>query len=419
MRKRGWPVVIAFPLTLAASERVYPMFFPWSTALLFHDVPLLLQTADLGGTIAISVWVGFVDAALAVAWLRHSERRSLIRFGITMPAMTAVVVVAYGALRMRSVDDVTRAAPAATIGVVQGNIEHADEGAIDPLPLYRQMSRDLLARETVDLLIWPESAAGRIVREDMMSSFMASQIFGRSAFGHEQEAPMTAPILTGVIIERSNAAERGAMPSETRARFNSAVLASASGRVLGEYDKRSLVPLGEYLPHERRLPWLRRLLPAAGAFSAGSNLVALQLGDKRILPLICLEDILAERVRDDVETTEPDVLVNLTSDAWFGESRLADLHFAIARLRAVEHRRFLVHATNTGVTAVVDPNGRIVTLLPKHVRTTSVTTVHFLRGSTMYGKTGLGLAYLAAACTLAIACVRRRHRVRQSKERKV
>jgi apolipoprotein N-acyltransferase len=279
---------------------------------------------------------------------------------------------------------------------------------VDPLPVYRQASRDLLRAGKVDLLVWPETAAGRVVREDLLQSFVSSDLLGRRG---DDGSRISVPLLTGLFLERAGPDDRKGQATGPPARMNSAVLTGPTGLVLGTYDKRSLVLLGEYLPYEQALPWLRKLLPSAGTLSAGSVATVLALGDTRILPLICFEDILAERVRSDVEATEPDLLINLTSDAWFGESRLAELHLAIAQLRAVEHRRYLVHATSTGVTAVVDAAGRVVTRLPAHVRTSGLATVRSLRSSTLYDELGPWLEYLIAVGLLVLGGLRNRRLV--------
>jgi apolipoprotein N-acyltransferase len=403
-RKRGWPLLVTFPLMLAVSERLYPMFFPWSTALLFHVIPTLLQVAELGGTMAISLWVGFADAALAVAWLNRGEPRTVLRHALIIPGATFAGAVTYGLLRLPAIDAISAQANALTIGLVQGNIEGNVQRSADPLGIYRDASRDLLTKNKVDVLIWPETAAARIVREDMVSAFLSSEMFARTA--NANDTSIASPILTGLILERSEHASRNDSGPSVRRRFNSVVLASPPGRVLGSYDKRSLVPFGEYLPFEQILPGLRKVFPTASTFSAGSRARALLLGETRILPLICFEDILADQVRADVLETNPDLLVNVTSDAWFGNSRLAELHFAIARLRAVEHRRFLVRATNTGVSAVIDAGGREVARLPAHATATTVVTVRLLRQPTPYERWGGMLEGLLVAAALTALVIR-------------
>ena len=232
------------------------------------------------------------------------------------------VVVGYGLARLRAVDDAIASAPSATVGLVQGDVENDDSNAVDPLPAYREATRSLLRDKVLDLIVWPETAAARTVREDLLSSFVSGQVFGSSFGGSTPRTNRVAPILLGLILDRSESVGRGGATKHVHRYFNSAVLASPSAGVFGTYDKRSLMMLGEYLPYEDSFPWLRAALPSAGKFSAGSAATVLPLGDRRLLPLICFEDLLADRVREDVTATEPDLLVNLTSDAWFGISQI-------------------------------------------------------------------------------------------------
>src|SRR5262249_37085445 len=135
-------------------------------------------------------------------------------------------------------------------------------------------------------------------------------------------------------------------------------------------------------------PWLRDAVPSAGRLSAGASSHSFAFHGRRILVLICIEDILADRVRSDVDMSDPDLIVDLASDAWFETSNVPRLHMALARLRAIEHRRFLVHATNTGVSAIVDPTGIVVTELPASRPTSAVATVRWVRSQTAYERFG-------------------------------
>jgi apolipoprotein N-acyltransferase len=109
---------------------------------------------------------------------------------------------------------------------------------------------------------------------------------------------------------------------------------------------------------------------------------------QRILVSICYEDLLAEATREAVIQGHPDLLFNLTSDAWFDGSRIPYLHLELAKLRTIEHRRFLVHATNTGVTAVFDPAGRTAFLLPARQEASGVARVAWVSGYTPYEAMG-------------------------------
>jgi apolipoprotein N-acyltransferase len=134
------------------------------------------------------------------------------------------------------------------------------------------------------------------------------------------------------------------------------------------------------------------------------------VGDRRVAVLICFEDIEAERVRNAVEDGNPDLLVNLTSDAWFGSSRVPSLHMALSRLRAIEHRRFLVHATNTGITSVFDPNGRVFQQLPPGRVASAVVPVRWLRSRTVYEDVGKAPAYALTAVAVALCAWKRSRR---------
>ena len=104
-------------------------------------------------------------------------------------------------------------------------------------------------------------------------------------------------------------------------------------------------------------------------------------------------------MREAVNKSNPDLLVNLASDAWFGDSSVSSFHLALAKLRAIEHRRFLVRATNTGVTAVVDPVGRTVRELPPRILASTVSTVRWLHTATLYDAIGDAPWYVVAILT--------------------
>ncbi|HLK40660.1 MAG TPA: apolipoprotein N-acyltransferase, partial [Polyangiaceae bacterium] len=287
--------------------------------------------------------------------------------------------------------------------------------ATDPIEVYRAESLNLLGESPVDLLIWPETAISFPVDEGSISRVLRRDFFGDARDG-ESRARVDVPLLTGVVLERPpppshanvHAVDRdGIWREPPRTRFNSAVLATPDGRILGVYDKHDLLPFGEYVPREETFPSLRRWVPSAGRFSAGTSSAPLSLNDVRLLLMICYEDVVADHVRDAVVDGEPDLLVNLTSDAWFANSRVPALHLALAKLRSIEHRRFLVHATTTGDTAVIDATGRTVARLPQHRLASAAADVRLLRTHTLYEACGRLPAALTLAGAIALALGRR------------
>jgi apolipoprotein N-acyltransferase len=141
--------------------------------------------------------------------------------------------------------------------------------------------------------------------------------------------------------------------------FNRAYLISPSAEVLGSYDKVHLVPFGEYVPMKRFLPFVQRLVVSAGNFLPGDKIAPLKFPKAAAGVLICFESIFPELARA-MTRNGATLLVNLTNDAWYGMSSAPFQHFSMAVFRAVENRRPLVRAANTGISAFILPSGKIV-----------------------------------------------------------
>jgi apolipoprotein N-acyltransferase len=142
--------------------------------------------------------------------------------------------------------------------------------------------------------------------------------------------------------------------------FNSALLTDKRGKVLGRFDKQLLLAFGEYLPFGETFPILYEWSPHTGHFQAGASFKPLSLGERQIAVVICYEDVLPNFVNRVMSEGDPELIANLTNDAWFGDSTEPWIHLALAKLRAVEHRKFFVRSTNSGVSAFVDPAGRVI-----------------------------------------------------------
>jgi apolipoprotein N-acyltransferase len=197
--------------------------------------------------------------------------------------------------------------------------------------------------------------------------------------------------------------------------FNSAILLDADGRVSGRYDKVRLLAFGEYIPGIETFPWLRNLLPpGTGRFTAGKGPGVMTFRgpgghDWKLGPVICYEDILQGFLRG-VGQLNPDLLVNLTSDSWFGADTEPWEHLALAVFGSVELRVSMVRAVNSGVSAFIDPNGRLVQKTYaddpyRHPRAEDgvVVSVPMVPGGhTVYVAVGNLFAYLCVAAVLII-----------------
>ncbi|HOD08207.1 MAG TPA: apolipoprotein N-acyltransferase [Myxococcota bacterium] len=186
--------------------------------------------------------------------------------------------------------------------------------------------------------------------------------------------------------------------------FNSAILAAADGSVLGVYHKTRLLIFGEYLPFEKYFPFLRKLFPEAGDWTPGHGPEIFRLGDARIGVSICYEDLLAGFHRD-MFALGPNLLVNITNDAWFGKTREPWLHLQLAELRSVETRMFMARATNTGISAFVDPVGRRISHTSMDDPEILVADVGLTAERTVYMRIGDVFAWACCVFTLGLIAV--------------
>jgi apolipoprotein N-acyltransferase len=383
------PLGLGAPLTYLTVELVFPTLFPWRLAHTQNRLVTLLQSGDLAGPSLLSFAIVWTNAGL-VAAVRDRDRTAL-------PAAVAVValLLAYGHYRFGVIESVRRAAPAVRVGIVQGNIGIERKGDRSffhrNLDDYRSLSRRIAG--DVDMLVWPETVSQqplpvgiRVVRRD----------------AHPFPEP-PRPLLFGGLAYADGAGGRRL--------YNSAFVADTAGDIVDRYDKRILVPFGEYLPLADRFPWLRDLSPATGHFSAGAGTKVLAVSQGvRVGPLICYEDVIPEPARAAVQRGA-NLLVNLTNDAWYGATAEPYQHQALAVWRAVEERRDFVRSTNTGLTTAVTATGAVVAELPIFVADTAVVELRLLDGLTFYARHG-ELVPIVLAFAWVVAAVRRiaRHR---------
>jgi apolipoprotein N-acyltransferase len=240
------------------------------------------------------------------------------------------------------------------VALVQGNISQDQkwqEGfQSETLDIYHRLSEEALAEAGhLDLIIWPETAAPFYFQQP---GALRDKLLGTVE-------SLDVPLLFGSPAYR--------MEEKGFAYLNSAYLVapSAGGSVetLDRYDKLHLVPFGEYVPLKNILFFVSKLTEGVGDFSAGEGIKSLVVktpsGDMALGPLICYEGIFPNLVRQFVKGGA-DVLVNITNDAWYGRSSAPYQHLSAVAFRAVENGVYLIRAANTGITAIVDPLGRVV-----------------------------------------------------------
>ena len=184
---------------------------------------------------------------------------------------------------------------------------------------------------------------------------------------------------------------------------NSAVLLDPSGKLISQYDKIHLVPFGEYVPLRRWLTFAEKLTAEVGDFVPGSRLVVspLAVGPIKgaVSGLICYEAIFPDLVRRFVHQGA-EVLVNISNDGWYGSSAARYQHLLMARMRAIENKRYLLRATNTGITAVIRPDGQLAAQLAPDKAGVLRGSWAFQKEETFYTRHGDWFAWLASAVAL-------------------
>jgi len=327
--------------------------FPWELlGYSQYEHLRMIQIADIFGVYGVSGLIVFCNCVLAVgilAWLELPwqdwipGRKTFVRAAVAL-VIVVVGTVTYGYRRMQVIDRTAASAEHIRVAVIQGNIDQAQKW--DPrfqvltTVKYRRLSLEPAAKDA-DLIIWPETAAPFYFMDN--------------------------PVLTDMVLEGVKAAKAHFIigsPSYAEANgrmiyHNSAYLVSPQGELQGKYDKVHLVPFGEYVPMKRFLPFIDKLVAQVGDFKPGRKGHTLSWDDRRVGLLICYESIFPELARATVRNGA-DLLVNITNDAWFGRTSAAFQHFSMAVFRAVENRRCLARAANTGISGFIDANGRIL-----------------------------------------------------------
>jgi apolipoprotein N-acyltransferase len=398
---RGWPGAPAFALAFVASELLYPLLFPWYFGASVHNAPVMAQVADLGGPYLVGLVLVAANLALAELVQLRLDRgvpgrrldRRLVLVGTLVPAAAAL----YGVARIRAVDAAASAAEPIRIGIVQPNLALFDRK--NALKIHLARTRELEDRGA-GLVVWSEAGVPQAFRESSYLREVPQSITSR----------LGVPTVVGTVIHRV-AEKRG----ERGVSFNTALMADTDGKLLGRYDKQYLLAFGEYLPFGETFPSLYEMSPNSGRFSRGTSLDPLPWSGHKLAAMICYEDILPDFVNQLVAHGDPDLLVNLTNDAWFGDSTEPWIHLALAKLRAVEHRRYLVRATNSGVSAIVDPVRRVVVQSDPFKEQAILGEARFMRATTVYEVLRDYPWYLAALAIVAMGFLPRRRSQRSAR----
>jgi apolipoprotein N-acyltransferase len=364
--------------------------FPWDLlgTTQVDNIPMA-RLATVTGVYGLSFEIMVVNAAVAAAFLVGREKRNTL----LAAGLAAAVVLQTGrwiSLPTAPADHSAR--------LVQQNVPIL-EGAEWTKEYFDETLRDLAAvslnppaneRQHPDLIVWPESPA----------PFYTSDPVFREAVSHLARQAQTW-VLTGALGVR-NASQT---PEQATQLYNSAALISPGGEWVARYDKVHLVPFGEYVPFKRVFAFAGGLTKEVGDFSRGASHAPLTADGTRLGVFICYESIFPDEVRQSA-ARGAQVFVNISNDGWYGDSGAYAQHLKQARMRAVENDRWLLRDTNTGVTASIDPYGRVVASVPRKMRTVLAAPYALSDVTTFYTRHGDWFAYLCAIISLGALLMR-------------
>lgn len=338
LARRGVPLWLSFGVGVFAGTFV-PCVFPWSAAGGVTPVPEMVQLAEVlgerGVTLLMALSAGLLAAAVCATGARV-RRLLLLTASIALPLGTFLE----GRARIAEIEQARSRAATARVGLVQPSTAALERW--DPVQAQTILERltrltTLAEDQGTELTIWPEAAY----------PFALAHGTRRCPQGARAVLPIGVhgPVLTGLVLE----GPEGDI-------FNSAAICRSDGSMSEPYDKVHLLWFGETIPVIGRVPWVRRIFSRGAGMVPGADSIVQSIGPIRAGVLNCFEDTLPAAGRNAMVAL-PNLLINLTNDAWFAGSAESELHLRLSALRAVESRRDLVRAVNLGPTTWVDAAG--------------------------------------------------------------
>jgi apolipoprotein N-acyltransferase len=320
------------------------------------------------GVYGLSFVIALVNAAFAWAWYR----RTLLNL---VAALLLAGLLQTGTLYRLPASPTTHAAT-----LVQQNVPINPPGTWTA-DYFDRMIADLanMSHTPKDgtepkLIIWPESPSPFYVSDVKFRSWMSTLATNEKSY-----------VIAGSLGEGKSEREV----------YNSAVFVDPRGEFVGRYDKNRLVPFGEYVPYKDLLFFAQKLTREVSEFSRGNQRNVLDIGAGKVGVFICYESIFPDEVRQFARNGAT-VFVNISNDGWYGPYGAPGQHLNQARMRAIENDRWVLRATNTGITASIDPYGRVVARAERDIRTTLDAPYANVQRLTFYTRFGDWFAYLCA-----------------------
>ncbi len=324
--------------------------FPW--CLLGYglvDYVGIMQLSTVTGVYGVSFLLCTFNGLLAHA-LYQRKRSLFLGIGIAL----ALLLTGDFVFRLwldRSVPEVTLEAdrnnPAVhAVSILQLNIPQDTDWTRPVLDNWLQVLGQMMQDAHTELVVMPENPAPFYYPSDWDFTERLNDMVKRS--GHT--------LIAGVVMSHPD-------PHGQEGTYNSAATLGPDAHLIAEYDKQHLVPFGEYIPFRKYLFFAGKLTREISDFSPGKEVTVSAINGGKAGIFICYEAIFPDLVRHFTQRGAQ-ILINITNDGWYGRSAAPYQHFEMSRVRAIENRRYLIRAANTGISAIVDPYGRILAQSP-------------------------------------------------------
>jgi apolipoprotein N-acyltransferase len=394
------PLILPFTwVTMEYLKSFLFIGFPWeSLGYSQYRLLPLIQCADITGVYGISFLIVYINATIFL-FLQSIPVRKIPYKEIILAILMLSSVSLYGKWRLTEIRDTTKSSPTIKAGLIQGNVDQSIKwnrafrrNVIDS---HYQLSIKALQEKT-RLIIWPEASTPFYFQSEKDYQDRIFDIIKGSD---------TYLLLGSPSYELRNGKMRNS---------NSAFLLSPTKKVLGKYDKMQLVPYGEYIPLKRFFPFIHKMVEGIGNFYPGQKISLLSLPEASFGVLICYEIIFPDLTRRFVKNGAQ-FLINITNDAWFGKTSAPYQHLSMATFRAVENRRFIARAANTGISALIDATGKIKsssTLFTEAIITGTIAILTIPTFYTNYGDVFAILCTLISAILLSFSIIREIRRQR-------
>ncbi|MFH1357158.1 MAG: apolipoprotein N-acyltransferase [bacterium] len=388
------PLLILLPLFMTTRDVIAHYFpfngFPWAIPpyALGEWLPFF-QWIDHTGIYGLSFFIYLINGLLAGGFLVFIHRRQVdkmvVRFVVVFVLILLSLYLSFLSNQIYEQNKITKRS--LNIALIQGNIAQDKKWnwvfAQDILNTYFKLTNKAV-KDGAKLVIWPETAYP-------FSGLSYPALFEETFLNKER---LSTPMLIGAFVDETIQGEKHV--------FNSIIHIDTYARIRNLYRKTHLVPFGEYLPFKEYIDsFFPSITRVVGELSAGKEYTLFNILDLKVGSLICFEDIFPEPARI-FSAKGADILVNYSNDAWYGDSSAQHQHLVFSQFRALENRRFLLRATNTGLTAIITPRGEIFDKLPPFTGSYLLHNIKIDHAQSFYTKHGSDWVFIICGLGLLV-----------------